>query len=259
MLPALAGPRNRFPPPPFSTILRDSQPLADRPQNFVDLPPTPPADHPNLAAALAAHAIELEPAQIELLDRYRIALWRWNEQLNLTRHTTLEKFVARDVLDSLELAKHLTKGRRVLDLGSGGGVPGVIIAICRPDLRVTLCESVGKKAKVLQAIVDELGLSAEVFGVRVEELLELRTFDVIIARAVAPMWKILFWLNPHWQAFDELLLIKGQSWVDERGEARHRGLLKKVELRKIADYEMPGDPPGLSVILRLAPKGASEE
>jgi 16S rRNA (guanine527-N7)-methyltransferase len=233
----------------------DSTDAADSPANDAAAAP----DHPTLAAALAAHAIELEPSQIELLDRYRISLWRWNEQLNLTRHTTLEKFVARDVLDSLELAKHLPKGRRVLDLGSGGGVPGVIIAICRPDLRVTLCESVGKKAKVLQSMIDELSLPTEVFGVRVEELLELRTFDVIVARAVAPLWKILFWLNPHWKAFDELLLIKGHSWVDERGEARHRGLLKKIELRKIADYEMPGDPPGQSVILRLALKGEENE
>ena len=179
--------------------MRNSQPLAHdslSTPNFVSDADLPIADHPNLAVALAAHHIELEPAQIELLDRYRVALWRWNEQINLTRHTTFEKFVARDVLDSLELAKQLPQGRRVLDLGSGGGVPGIIIAICRPDLRVTLCDSVGKKAKVLQSLVEELGLSTEVFGVRVEELLDLRTFDVIVARAVAPMWKILFWLMP---------------------------------------------------------------
>ena len=219
--------------------------------------PAPP-EHESLAAALAAHRIDLEPAQIELLDRYREALWRWNEQLNLTRHTTLEKFVARDVRDSLELAKQIPSGRRVLDLGSGGGVPGVIIAICRPDLRVTLCDSVGKKAKVLQAMIDELSLPTEVFGVRVEELLELRTFDVIVARAVAPMWKILYWLGPHWQAFDELLLLKGHSWVDERGEARHRGLLKGIDLRKIDSYPMPGLPPGESFILRLQKKSIDE-
>lgn len=241
----------------------DQDPIDPADSSTNDAAPAPPVetkpDHPNLAAALAAHRIELEPAQVELLDRYRAALWRWNEQLNLTRHTTFDKFVGRDVRDSLELAKQLQPGRRVLDLGSGGGVPGVIIAICRPDLRVTLCESVGKKAKVLQSMIDELSLPTEVFGVRVEELLELRTFDVIIARAVAPMWKILFWLGPHWQAFDELLLIKGHSWVDERGEARHRGLLKKIDLRKIADYPMPGTPPGESVILRLVPKAAIED
>jgi 16S rRNA (guanine527-N7)-methyltransferase len=132
------------------------------------------------------------------------------------------------------------------------------MAICRPDLRVTLCESVQKKARVLQSMIEELALPAEVFGVRVEELLELRTFDVIVARAVAPMWKILYWLAPHWEAFDELLLLKGHSWVDERGEARHRGLLKGVDLRKIGSYPMPGLPPGESFILRLQRKSADE-
>jgi 16S rRNA (guanine527-N7)-methyltransferase len=209
------------------------------------------ADHASLADALAAHGVVLEPAQIELLDRYRAALWRHNEDLNLTRHTTLEKFVARDVLDSVELAKVIPRGRRVLDVGSGGGVPGVIMAICRPDLRLTLADSVQKKARVLQSMVGELGLPVEVFGVRAEELLELRTFDVLAVRAVAPLHKLLTWFAPHWDAFDELLVIKGGAWADERGEARHRGLLKRLELRKVAEYETPGHSHP-SVILRIA-------
>jgi 16S rRNA (guanine527-N7)-methyltransferase len=222
-------------------------------------PPIPDREFPDLAAALAAYNIELLPDQIKQLDRYRAALWRWNEQLNLTRHTTLDKFVGRDVVDSLELAKLIPQGRRVLDIGSGGGVPGIVMAIARPDLRVTLVESVQKKARVLQSMVDELGLSIEVFAVRVEELLELRTFDTLVARAVAPLWKLLTWVAPHWRAFVELLAIKGKSWVDERGEARHRGLLKNLELRKAAAYPMPGEPPGESVILRLRPRGAGDD
>jgi 16S rRNA (guanine527-N7)-methyltransferase len=214
---------------------------------------------PDLAAALAAYGIELLPEQIALLDRYRLALWRWNEQLNLTRHTTLDKFVGRDVIDTLELAKLVPNGRRVLDIGSGGGVPGLVMAIARPDLRITLAESTQKKARVLQSMIDELGLNVEVFAVRAEELLELRTFDTITARAVAPLWKILTWLGPHWRAFDELLAIKGKSWVDERGEARHRGLLKNLELRKAAEYPMPGDPPGESVVLRLTRRETSDD
>jgi 16S rRNA (guanine527-N7)-methyltransferase len=223
----------------------------------------PTLDHDNsadvitdeaLAAALTAHAIPLEPPQVALLNRYRAALWRWNEQLNLTRHTTLEKFVGRDVVDSWELAKLIPRGRRVLDVGSGGGVPGLIMAIARPDLRVTLAESTQKKARVLEALVQELGLTVEAFGCRAEELLAIRTFDVLVARAVAPLAKILTWLAPHWQTFDELLAIKGRAWVDERGEARALGLLKNLNLRKAAVYAMPieGDlPPGESVILRL--------
>jgi 16S rRNA (guanine527-N7)-methyltransferase len=212
-----------------------------------------------LAEALAAYNIVLAPEQVELLDCYRQTLWRWNEQLNLTRHTTLDKFVGRDVVDSVELAKLIPPGRRVLDVGAGGGVPGIILAIARPDLRLTLAESTQKKARVLQSMVDELGLSIEVFAVRAEELLELRTYDTLVARAVAPLWKILTWFAPHWEAFHELLAIKGRSWVDERGEARHRGLLKNVELRKAASYPMPGDLPGESVILRLRPSGAHDE
>jgi 16S rRNA (guanine527-N7)-methyltransferase len=207
-----------------------------------------------LAAALAARQITLESPQVALLNRYREVLWRWNEQLNLTRHLTLEKFVGRDVLDSWELAKLIPQGRKVLDIGSGGGVPGLVIAIARPDLRVCVCESMQKKARVLQSIVSELELPAEVLGCRAEEALKLRTFDVLTARAVAPLAKLLYWLTPHWDAFGELLAVKGRSWVDERGEARHRGLLKNLELRKAASYEMPGEGdqlPGESVILRI--------
>jgi 16S rRNA (guanine527-N7)-methyltransferase len=213
----------------------------------------------DLAHALAARQITLEPSQIELLDQYRAALWRWNEQINLTRHTTLEKFVERDVVDSWELAKLIPAGRRVLDVGAGGGVPGIVMAICRPDLRVTLAESTQKKARVLQAIVEELNLPVEVFAVRAEELLELRTFDALVARAVAPMWKLLSWLAPHWNAFNELLLIKGKAWIDERAEARQSGLLKRLELRKAATYPLPGDPPGESVILRIRPRASDDD
>jgi 16S rRNA (guanine527-N7)-methyltransferase len=212
-----------------------------------------------LAEALSAYNIELLPEQIEQLDRYRQTLWRWNERLNLTRHTTLDKFVGRDVVDSVQLAKLIPQGRRVLDVGAGGGVPGLIMAIARPDLRMTLAESTQKKARVLQSMVDELGLAVEVFAVRAEELLELRTYDTLVARAVAPLWKLLTWLAPHWNAFHELLAIKGKSWVDERGEARHRGLLKNLELRKAAAYPMPGDPPGESVVLRLHPRRAHDD
>jgi 16S rRNA (guanine527-N7)-methyltransferase len=219
----------------------------------------PPDDRSHVADALSACGLALPHDQVAQLDRYRAALWRWNQELNLTRHTTFEKFASRDALDSHELAGLIPRSRRVLDVGAGGGVPGVILAILRPDLRITLAESTQKKARVLQSIVDEIDINVEVFAVRAEELLELRTFDVLTARAVAPLWKLLTWFAPHWQAFDELLVIKGKSWADERSEARRRGLLKKLELRKAAQYTIPGDPPGESVILRLRPRSASDD
>jgi 16S rRNA (guanine527-N7)-methyltransferase len=176
---------------------------------------------------------------VALLDRYRELLWSWNERINLTRHTTLEKFVTRDVVDSIELAKLLPPGARVLDVGTGGGVPGIVLAIVRPDLAVSLCESTGKKARAVEAMVAELGFEVPVYACRAEDVLEVNTYDVLVARAVASLRKVLSWLRPYWDAFDELLLVKGQAWVDERAEARHHGLLRGLELRKAATYQTP--------------------
>jgi 16S rRNA (guanine527-N7)-methyltransferase len=203
-----------------------------------------------LAEALGRCDLQLDNGVVDRLDAYRAALWRWNEQLNLTRHTTFDKFAARDVVDSMQLAELLTSGERVLDMGTGGGVPGLVLAICRPDLRVRVCESTQKKARAVQAIVTELQMPVTVHACRAEDVLELQTFDTLVARAVASVSKLLTWLEPHWGAFDQLLLIKGRSWVDERGDARHRGLLKSLELRKAVTYTMPGTG-GESVILKI--------
>ncbi|HEX3598656.1 MAG TPA: 16S rRNA (guanine(527)-N(7))-methyltransferase RsmG, partial [Lacipirellulaceae bacterium] len=192
-----------------------------------------------LAAALTTQQIEATGAQVELLDRYRQQLWLWNERMNLTRHTTLEKYVGRDIVDSHELGKLLERGERVLDVGTGGGVPGIVLSILRPDASVGLCESTQKKARAVESMVAELGLPVRVFPTRVEEVLEITTFETLVARALAPLAKVLVWLKPHWEAFDQLLMIKGPNWVQEREEARHAGLLRGLELRRAAVYQAP--------------------
>lgn len=186
---------------------------------------------------LSELGIALSGRQVELLDRYRRLLWSWNEKMNLTRHTTLEKFVSRDIMDSYQLAQLLEPGERVLDVGTGGGVPGLVIAILRPDLTVSVSESTGKKARAVEAIVAELDLPVAVHACRAEDVLEMATFDALVGRGVASLRKVLSWLRPHWDAFDRLLLVKGPSWVEERGEARHHGLLRGLELRKAAVYQ----------------------
>jgi 16S rRNA (guanine527-N7)-methyltransferase len=207
----------------------------------------------DLAAALATQEIAATAEQLDLLDRYRRLLWSWNERMNLTRHTTLEKFVGRDVVDSHELGKLLEQGERILDVGTGGGVPGIILSILRPDLSVSLCESTQKKARAVEAMVTELGLGVKVFPNRAEEVLEITTFDTLVARALAPLAKVLTWLGPHWEAFDRLLMIKGPAWVEERGQAREAGLMKQLELRNAASYQAPVTG-AESVILSIRPK-----
>lgn len=216
----------------------------------------PEADEPQtLAEALSRREVELPDEVVARLDAYRIALWDWNGKLNLTRHTTLDKFVTRDIGDSLELANLLQRGERVLDVGSGGGVPGIPLAILRPDLKVTLCDSVAKKSRVLEDLVRGLQLKCRVYPARVQDVLAETTYDTLVARAVAPLRKMLVWLEPCWDAFDRLLVIKGKSWVDERGEARHHGVLQGLELRKAAEYKTRGTD-SVSVVLSVR-RGAS--
>lgn len=210
-----------------------------------------------LPAALARHSIALAAPQVDLLEKYCRLLWDWNEKLNLTRHTDYEKFVTRDVVDSLQLAAHLREGDEVLDVGTGGGVPGVVLAILRPDLKMTLCDSVGKKAKAVASIVQDLGLEIPVHPFRAEEVLEDGRYDALVIRAVGPLWKLLLDFKPHWNSFRRLLIIKGPKWTEEFNEAKRRGLHANLQIKTAAEYPLPGTTSN-SVILKIWPKNVKE-
>ncbi|HEX3997748.1 MAG TPA: 16S rRNA (guanine(527)-N(7))-methyltransferase RsmG [Pirellulales bacterium] len=211
------------------------------------------AETPNpdsLSAALARHAIELTDDQIALLEKYCQRLWDWNTRLNLTRHTDYEKFVARDVVDSQWLERFLESGESVLDVGTGGGVPGIVLAVLRPDLDVALCDSVAKKAKAVAAIVDEIGLKLLVHHAPAQDVIQRLRFDTLVVRAVAPLSKLLTWFNPHWDRFERILVLKGPAWVEERADARERRLLNGLRLSKLATYPLPGTE-SESVVLQI--------
>ena len=209
-------------------------------------------DADTLPAALARHMVELPDDQIAALQRYCAALWEWNAKLNLTRHADYEKIVSRDVVDALALEKLLEPGERILDVGTGGGMPGVILAILRPDLHVELCDSVGKKAKAVQAIVAQIQMDIPVHAAAAQTLLDGARFDTLVVRAVAPLAKLLTWFQPHWCEFQRLLIIKGPAWVEERHAARERGLMRGLQLRKLDSYPLFGTE-SESVVLEIRP------
>jgi 16S rRNA (guanine527-N7)-methyltransferase len=210
----------------------------------------------SLAVALARHGVRLPPGQIDLLDRYRTLLWEWNRRMNLTRHTDYERFVSRDVVDALAFSQCLAPGEDVLDVGTGGGVPGIVLAIVRPDISVSVCDSVAKKARAVEDMVRRLELPVGVYGQRAEKLLdEGHTFDTLAIRAVARLEKLLQWFAPYWGLFHRLLVLKGPAWVEERGAARHRGLLARLELRRRVTYTIAGTQ-AESTLLEVRPRRA---
>ena len=204
----------------------------------------------SLKKTIEMFELEVPDQAYPQLKHYCDALWEINQDLNLTRHTTNELFVTRDLLDSVQLAKLIPKGKSVLDVGSGGGVPGMILAILRPDLKVALTDSVGKKAAALGVIADAAGVNVEIYQCRAEELLEDFRFEYSTARAVGPLKKMGVWFADCWPAVGRMLAVKGPKWIEEKAEADELELLKKVDVRVLAEYEVPGVE-WKSVILQL--------
>jgi 16S rRNA (guanine527-N7)-methyltransferase len=140
-----------------------------------------------LKRGLIALGLTLEgDAQQRLLD-YIALIEKWNKVYNLTAIREPEKMVSHHLLDSLAVAPHL-QAKRLLDVGSGAGLPGIPLALANPDMHVTLLDSNHKKAAFLNQAVIELGLkNAEVCAERVESWQPDGRFDVIISRAFADM------------------------------------------------------------------------
>jgi 16S rRNA (guanine527-N7)-methyltransferase len=128
----------------------------------------------------------LEPSLPSRFAAYLSLILRWNQRVNLTAIRDEEGIISRHFVESIACARELPVGiETLLDLGSGGGFPGIPIALCRPEISVTLAESQGKKAAFLQEAVRVLGISARVHGRRAEEL--HLPFDCVTLRAVDRM------------------------------------------------------------------------
>ncbi len=140
-----------------------------------------------LALGAAALGLTLDQAQRDRLARYLALLEKWNRVYNLTAIRSREPMVTRHLLDSLAIAAHV-RGPRVLDVGSGAGLPGIPLAVARPELALTLLDANQKKAAFLQQAVVELALpNAAVVAARVESWDTALRFDTIVSRAFADL------------------------------------------------------------------------
>lgn len=153
------------------------------------------------------------------LDRYVDLLEEWNAKFNLIADSTLPHIWRRHFLDCAQLIKFFPQNAKtVADLGSGAGLPGIILSILGAP-EVHLIESTGKKADFLNVVVKELSLSAIVRKVRVESLFNIR-FDIITARALKPLPQLLKLSKPLIKKESLCLFLKGQNVHAEFAEAK---------------------------------------
>lgn len=158
-------------------------------------------------------------------DRWRQILVETSAHTNLVARSSLDHFWERHALDSFQLMPLVSRETRlVADLGAGAGFPGIALSLGFRDrgqaARVVMVDSVGKKVAFLRKVIDDLGLNAEARSVRVEALDPAEGFDLVTARAFAPLNKLLGYAAPLLKNGAEGLFFKGRQYRDELTEAR---------------------------------------
>jgi 16S rRNA (guanine527-N7)-methyltransferase len=139
---------------------------------------------------------DLSPAQIEQFSKLEELYKDWNLKINVVSRKDIDELYLRHVLHSLAIAKFIQfkPGSKILDVGTGGGFPGIPLAIMFPEVSFTLVDSIGKKIKVVEEVVEGLGLTNVVAKhQRVEE--EKEQFDFVVSRAVAAMPTFMRWIK----------------------------------------------------------------
>lgn len=159
---------------------------------------------------------------LERLETYAALLTKWNPKINLVARSTLDDLWNRHFLDSAQILEIAPAGATWADLGTGGGFPGLVVAILaaesRPALRVTCVESDLRKATFLRTVLRETGVAGEVISKRIEEVPPL-TADIVSARALAPLSSLLGFAERHLKPGGAALFLKGAEHEKELKEA----------------------------------------
>lgn len=201
-------------------------------------------------------------AQQEQLERFVHAVE--TSPHNLVSRRARAELRERHLPECSAFAETLPRGpAQVLDVGSGGGFPGMVVAILRPDLEVTLLDATRKKVEFLSVAAREMGIPVTAVHGRAEELSRTElgaSFDLVTARAVAPLERLVGWTVPFLRPGGLLYAIKGGRWQDELDAAAQA--LREWGAEAVATPTELGDSPDgvrpLVVIIRRTPRpGAS--
>lgn len=191
---------------------------------------------PVLESGLDALCIKLTKEQQNKIINYLIILSKWNSVYNLTAIRDPKEMMTHHVLDSLSAVPAFTEAQNVLDVGSGGGLPGMILAICYPDKKISMIDTVSKKTAFLNQAKAELGLNnVTVYSARVESLQVNQPFDVITSRAFSELNNFVNW--------SQHLLAEGGRFIAMKG-VHPQGEMERLpegwEVKEVRPLTVPG-------------------
>ena len=160
------------------------------------------------------------------LKEYEKLLFKWNAKINLVSRSTLDNFWNRHVLDSAQFLSSVgEKAGKWVDLGSGGGLPGLVVAILSDEIepvnKLFLVEADARKAVFLKTVCRELGLKVEVYNNRIEELPPISA-NIVSARALAPLKTLCLFAKNHLEKDGVAVFAKGENWKAELVEAQKK-------------------------------------
>lgn len=177
--------------------------------------------------AAEAYGLYLSEVQLQQFTRYYELLIAWNEKMNLTAITEAHEVAIKHMVDSLTAYDKTLfhKGVSVIDVGTGAGFPGLPLKTFCPEIRLTLMDSLNKRVKFLQTVVDELGLTGvECVHARAEEGARNKKyreqFDIAVSRAVARLPILCEYCLPFVKKGGHFLALKGRAYAEEAEEAK---------------------------------------
>jgi 16S rRNA (guanine527-N7)-methyltransferase len=176
--------------------------------------------------ACSSNGIVLEKMQVDTLERYHDELLYWNQRVNMISRKDEDNVWERHILHSLTILKYIDikEKARVLDVGTGGGLPGIPLKVARPDIKITLVDSIKKKTTMAEMFGSHTGLKdITVLGARTEELALQNMFranyDVVVSRAVARTGLVLSWITGLVKPTSVCAFLKGGDLSEEIAEA----------------------------------------
>ena len=200
-----------------------------------------------LQEAAAKYGLNLTEGQISDFNAYYELLVEWNQKINLTALTAPEDVAVKHIIDSLSCFKpELFKpGTSLIDVGTGAGFPGLPLKIYYPDLKLTLLDSLNKRVKFLQLVVDKLGLKGvEVIHARSEEAARQKKyrekFDLASARAVARLPILAEYCLPFVRQGGMFIALKGRQYEEEMAEADKAVKVLGGKIAEAVPVKLPG-------------------
>jgi 16S rRNA (guanine527-N7)-methyltransferase len=197
-------------------------------------------------------AREVYGAQFPLINRYVDILGSTGVEWGLLGPREADRLWERHILNSAALSGLITQDGKVADVGSGAGLPGIPLAILRPDIRMTLIEPLLRRSTFLAETVDTLGIADRVEVVRSRAEDHQRRYDVVVSRALAPLDRLIGWCNPLRAPGGVILALKGSSAVDEVLAATRQLEAAQLQAEVLKTCAHPDVDP--ATVVRLSPR-----